>query len=247
MKYLVVFKEGSSLPDTQLRAVLAKANQLLLSKGFDAVQYDQLLKNMADQRMAYEAEVGSSMSIIQYLAQKLGADIYVEIDASPSSWTEGARHYGEASFSVNMFDPSTAELLGAVAYKSDRSVSSSSRDDAQLNALVFSIGQIMERVIRDSDKLMRVRYSNGIRYQVAIQRTPDSRAISALRRNLRSRFREIRMGDSAADQTNIEVFYFGDIMDVQDALEIVFERTEGFENTYWVYNRGKAITFNTGN
>lgn len=246
MKYLVMFKEGTAVPEAQVKAIVAKANQLLLGKGFDVVQYEQLLKNMEDQRTAYEAEAGASMSIIQYLAQKMGADVYVEVEATPESWTEGSRHYGEARFSVNMYDPSTAELLGSVAYRSDRSVSTTSKMDAQQNALVFSMGQIMDRVIRDSGNLMRMRYSNGIRYQVAIQRTPDSRAISALRRALRSRFREVRMGNSAADQTNLEVYFFGDIFDVQDTLEMVFERTPGFENTYWVYNRGKTIVFNTG-
>lgn len=247
LKYMVVVKKGAALDEFQTRSVIAKGNEYLLRQGYDVVNYDQLLKNMEDQKSAYEAEAGQSMSLVQYIAQKLGADVYVELDAVPRSWTEVARHFGEANFTANMFDPSTAELLASVTFKTDRSLSNSSPQDALLNALVSGTAQFMPRVVRDSTALLRTRYSNGIRFQLVIQKTPDSRAVALFRRNLRPRVREIQAGPSAADQTLMDVYMFGSLGDLEESCYSAFERTPGMENAYWVYTRGKTITFNTGN
>ncbi|MFQ3547082.1 MAG: DUF6175 family protein [Termitinemataceae bacterium] len=247
LKYVVFIKETPQLTDFQKRSIASKANEYLLKQGFDVVQYDQLLKNMQDQKTAYEAEAGTSMSIIQYIAQKLGADVYVELDATPRSSTENNRHYGEANFTAAMYDPSTAELLGSVTFRTDRSISTSSQEDALLNALTAGTAQLMPRIVRDSTNVLRTRYANGIRYQLIIQRTPDSRAVATFRRNLRSRVREIVMGPSAADQTTMDVYLFGSLTDLEDACYSAFEKTPGMENAYWVYTRGKTLTFNTGN
>ncbi|WP_304224169.1 DUF6175 family protein [Gracilinema caldarium] len=246
LKYMMVVKDGAAVTEFQKRSMLTKGNEVLLKQGYDVVQYDQLLKNIEDQRAAYEAEAGASMSITQYIAQKLGADVYVELDCVPRSSTENNRHYGEANFTANMYDPSTAELLGSVTFRTDRSISTSSQEDALLNALTAGTAQLMPRIIRDSTTVLRNRYANGIRYQVIIQRTPDSRAVSTFRRNLRSRVREIVMGPSAADQTIMDVYFFGSLSDLEDACYSAFEKTPGMESAYWVYTRGKTITFNTG-
>ena len=246
LKYMVVVKKDAALDDFQTRSVITKGNEYLLRQGFDVVNYDQLLKNLEDQKGAYEAEAGQSMSLVQYIAQKLGADVYVELDAVPRSWTEGARHFGEANFTANMYDPSTAELLASVTFRTDRSLSNSSPQDALLNALVSGTAQFMPRVVRDSTALLRTRYSNGIRFQLIIQKTPDSRAVALFRRNLRPRVREIQAGPSAADQTLMDVYLFGSLGDLEDSCYSAFEKTPGMENAYWVYTRGKTITFNTG-
>jgi hypothetical protein len=246
LKYMMVVKEGAAVSEFQKRSILTKGNEVLLKQGYDVIQYDQLLKNIEDQRAAYEAEAGASMSITQYIAQKLGADVYVELDCVPRSSTENNRHYGEANFTANMYDPSTAELLGSVTFKTDRSISTSSQDDALLNAITAGTAQLMPRIIRDSTNVLRNRYANGIRYQVIIQKTPDSRAVATFRRNLRARVREIVMGPSAADQTTMDVYLFGSLSDLEDACYSAFEKTPGMESAYWVYTRGKTITFNTG-
>lgn len=247
LKYMMVVKEGAAVDEFQKRSVLTKGNEVLLRQGYDVVQYDQLLKNMEDQKTAYEAEAGSSMSLTQYIAQKLGADVYVELDCVPRGSAENGRYYGEANFTANMFDPSTAELIGSVTFRTDRSVSTTSQQDAVINALTAGTAQLMPRIIRDSTTVLRNRYSNGIRYQVLIQKTPDARAISTFRRNLRAKTREIVMGPSAADQTSMDVYLFGSLSDLEDACYSAFEKTPGMENAYWVYTRGKTITFNTGN
>lgn len=247
LKYMVVVKDKIPLDDFQIRSILSKANEYLLRQGFDVINYDQFLKNMEDQRTAYEAEVGESMSLVQYIAQKLGADVYVELDAVPRAWTENGRHYGESNFTANMFDPSTAELLSAVTFRTDRSTDTTSPQNALLNALVAGTAQFMPRVVRDSTTVLRNRYSNGIRYQLIIQKTPDSRVVSTFRRNLRSRIREIQSGPSAADQSTFDVYLFGSISDLEDACYAAFERTPGMERAYWVFTRGKTITFNSGN
>ena len=242
---MMVMKEGTVLDKAQIAGVLTKGNEYLLRQGFDVVHYEQLLKNMEDQRTAYEAEAGESMSLVQYVAQKLGADVYVELHGTPRSWSEGNKHFGEANFTANMYDPSTAELLGSVTFKTDRSLDSSP-ETALMNALVAGTAQFMPRIVRDSTNVLRNRYSNGVRYQVVIQKAGDARAVSTFRRNLRSRVREISMGPSAADLATMDVYLFGSLSDLEDACYAAFEKTPGMESAYQVYSRGKILTFNTG-
>ncbi len=246
LKYMMVTKEGTQLDDFQKRNIITKGNEHLLRQGFDVVNYDQLVKNIEDQRTAWEAEAGESMSLIQYIAQKLGADVYVELEAAPRAWTEGTKHYAEANFTANMFDPSTAELLSSVTYRSDRSTDAS-QQAALLNALVASTARFMPRVVSDSISVLRNRYANGIRYQLIIQKTEDARAVAAFRRNIRSRVREIQSGPSSPDQTIMEVYLFGGLNDLEDACYAAFEKTPGMEDAYLLYTRGKTITFNSGN
>ncbi len=245
LKYMMVMKEGTVLDKAQIAGVLTKGNEYLLRQGFDVVHYEQMLKNMEDQRTAYEAEAGESMSLVQYVAQKLGADVYVELDGTPRSWSEGSKHFGEANFTANMYDPSTAELLGSVTYKTDRSLDSMP-ETALMNALVAGTAQFMPRIVRDSTNVLRNRYSNGVRYQIVIQKAGDARAVSTFRRNLRSRVREISMGPSAADLATMDVYLFGSLSDLEDACYAAFEKTPGMESAYQVYSRGKTLTFNTG-
>lgn len=247
LKYLVVIKENPNITEFQAKSIITKANEYLLKQGYDVVNFDQLAKVTADQQTAYQAEAGAGMSLTQFIAQKLGADVYVELDVVPRAWTDGTKHYGEANYTVGMFDPSTAEQLGSVAYRSDRSLSNSNPEDALINALVASVAQFMPRVVKDANQVLRNRYSNGIRYQLILQSTPDARAVSTFRRSLRSRVREIVAGPSAADQTTMDVYLFGSITDLEDACYSAFEKTAGMESAYWVYTRGKTITFNTGN
>lgn len=247
LKYMVVIKDDSVVDEFQRRTIITKGNEHLLRQGYDVVQYDQLVQNMEDQRTVYEAEAGAAMSLTQYIAQKLGADVYVELDCAPRSFTEFNRHYGEANFAANMFDPSTAELIGSITYRTDRSVSTSSEEDALLNALTAGTAQLMPRIIRDSTNVLSNRYSNGIRYQLILQNTPDARVISTFRRNLRPRVREILMGPAASDQMLMDVYLFGSISELEDAVYAAFDRTPGLESAYWVYTRGKTITFNSGN
>jgi hypothetical protein len=81
--------------------------------------------------------------MIQWITQKLNADVYIEIDAVTEGETQGSNHYGAAKVNLKMFESSTGNLLGAVPYSSPRTFSKVSQFDAKSNALQSTLYKAM--------------------------------------------------------------------------------------------------------
>ena len=62
------------------KAAVGIANEYLASNTMEAIDLDQIEKLKTDKQKVYEAETGESISIVQWIAQKLNADAYIEID-----------------------------------------------------------------------------------------------------------------------------------------------------------------------
>ena len=129
-------------------------------------------------------ETGGSIDLIQYLAQKYNADVYVEVSFTSTPSSSGGKFYATAQGSMKIYDTSTAQLLGSVAFQSPQVMSTVSSDAAVANAVAASVWSAMPKMTEQTKVLVKNSMSRGIRYEVVIQNTPDSRQISTLRRSL---------------------------------------------------------------
>ncbi|TVQ98848.1 MAG: hypothetical protein EA403_13825 [Spirochaetaceae bacterium] len=197
-------------------------------------------------QLVYEEETGREVSILQWVAQRLGADVYIELDAVTSGETQAGTHFGSANVTMRMFETSTGQLLGTVNRRSQRTASRSSQEDAVLNALQSTVFQAMPLVVEQSRIQMALSVSRGVRYQVVVQNSSDSRTMSEFRRRLRSRTSDIVTVSQTADQTQYDVFFFGRADELEDLIYDVSATVPGMENLYHVLTRGKSMTFNTG-
>lgn len=81
LQYMVYYDEKAGLDPQIAKTAVGQANRYFLEKmGLSVVDFDQIEKLKKDQQMAYQAETGGSIDIMQYLAQKYNADVYVELD-----------------------------------------------------------------------------------------------------------------------------------------------------------------------
>ena len=246
LNYMVYYDEDASLEKTYAKTAVNQANRYLIEKlGLSVLDFDQVEKNKKDQQAAYQAETGGAIDLIQYLAQKYNADAYVEISFTATPSASGGRFYATAQGSMKIFDTSTGTLLGSVAFQSPQVMNPVSQESAISNALSASVWNAMPKMTEQTKALIQNSLARGIRYEILVQKTPDSRAMSDFRRALGRQVREVEQVSYSPAETKLYVYTFQSRDKVEDAVYAAAERS-GLPDLYLVFNRGKAFTFNTG-
>ncbi|PKL07929.1 MAG: hypothetical protein CVV51_11595 [Spirochaetae bacterium HGW-Spirochaetae-7] len=246
LQYMVYYDEAAGIDAKSAKVAVNQANRYLIEKlGLSVVDFDQIEKNKKDQQTAYQAETGGSIDLIQYLAQKYNADVYVELSFSSTSSASGGKFYASAQGSMKIFDTSTAQLLGSVAFQSPQVMSTSSTESAIGNAVAASVWSAMPKMTDQTKVLVKNSMSRGIRYEILIQNTPDSRQMNNLRRALARVVREVEQVSYSPSETRMALYTFKSRDKLEDAMYDAADRA-GLLDIYLVYSRGKAFTFNSG-
>jgi len=247
LNYMVYYDEDSLVDPLLAKRAVSMANRYLIEKmGLSVIDFDQIEKNKKDQAAAYQSETGGSIDLIQYLAQKFNADVYVELGFTVASETRDSKYYATASGSMKIFDVSTASLLGSLVIVSGgAAMSPSSADAAATNAVTAPIWQAMPKMIDQSKELIKNSLGRGVRYELILQNTPDSRAISQFRRALAKKVREVEQVSYSPALTKLYVYTFQSGDKVEDAAYDAAE-SAGMSDLNLIYARGKSYTFDTG-
>ncbi|MBN2874327.1 MAG: hypothetical protein JXM71_04470, partial [Spirochaetales bacterium] len=147
LQYMVYYDEKAGIDPQSAKIAVNQANRFLLEKmGLSVVDFDQIEKNKKDQQSAYQAETGGSIDLIQYIAQKYNADVYVEVSFSATNSSSGGKYYATAQGSMKIYDTSTAQLLGSVAFQSPQVMSTTSAESAVGNAVAASVWNAMPKM-----------------------------------------------------------------------------------------------------
>ena len=246
LNYMVYYDEDAGIEKVYAKTAVNQANRYLIEKmGLSVLDFDQVEKNKKDQQAAYQSETGGAIDLIQYLAQKYNADAYVEISFTATPSASGGRFYATAQGSMKIFDTSTGTLLGSVAFQSPQVMNPVSQESAISNALAASVWNAMPKMTEQAKTLIQGSLARGIRYEVTVQNTPDSKAMSDFRRALARQVREVEQVSYSAAETRLFIYTFQSRDKVEDAVYAAAERA-GMQDLYLVFNRGKAFTFNTG-
>ncbi len=245
MTYLVYFS-GAEDP-FYMKAAVGMANEYLTSNAMEAVDLEQVEKLKADQQRVYEEETGESISLIQWIAQKLSADVYVEIDGRTTGESSAGKYYGQANITVKSFEASTGRLLGSQPWNSPRTFSTASEQAARINALQTSVYKAMPIVLAQAKTYMAKALTGGVRYELIVQGSSDARAMSDFRRKLRRQVRDVVTVSQTAEEARYNVFLLGSLEELADRVLDVAEGIPGLQDMYQVVLRGKSVTFNTGN
>lgn len=245
LQYMVYYDPSVDMPASIAKTAVAQANRYLIEQQrLTVMDMDQLERLKADQQTAYQAETGGSIDIMQYLAQKYNADVYVEIALVAETEIRNNVHYASARGSMKMYDTSTGQLLGTVPFQSPQ-VRNTSTDAAIANAIAASVWAGMPRMIEQSRNLIRGSMSNGVRYELTLQNPPDGRGMINFRRTLERYFRVVDSGPSSASEAQITLYTFQTKNRVENAIYDAAERA-GMMDLYPVYSRGRLFVVNSG-
>jgi len=250
MTYLVYFNEDSVQDAFTAKMAVGGANEYLVSNTMETIDLDQVQKLKKDQEKVYQEQSGKNMTLIQWIAQKLNADVYIEIDAKSTGETSGSgsssRYYGQANVSVKAYEASTGRLLGTQNWNSPKTTSLTSQDDAKLNAVQASVYKSMPVVIDQAKAYMTKAFQNGIKYELVLQKTSDTRLVNDLRKKLQARVKDLKTVSQSAEETRYDVWLIGSMDDLVDAVMAAKDTVPGLEGLDLVMMRSKSATFDTG-
>jgi hypothetical protein len=166
--------------------------------------------------------------LIQWVAQKLNADIYVQVDVitgekkdeSTSSETDPLTI---GVLTTDLFDASTGQLLGS----------------SSINIIAKDTNQAKEQ--------MKKSLVRGMRYELIIQNTQDSRLMSSFLTAMKPKTKQIKVLSSSPAEYRYEVYYIGLLSDLEALIYSVSEKLPGLENISLVMASGKSLVMDTGN
>ena len=250
MTYMVYFSDdaavGAENAEFIMKSAVNQANSYLVADGRVVVDAAQVERLKTDQQLVYEEETGREITLLQWIARRLNADVYIELDAQVTGSTSAGNHYGTADVTLNMYDTSTAQVLGSVNRRSQNSFSRTSQQDAVLNAVQSTVYQAMPQAVEMARNQMARMLTRGIRYEVTIQNPPDARSLSRFRSAMSDNVREIATVSQSPEEAVYEVFAIGSTDDIVDLVYEVSDRVAGFEDLVMVISRGRAMTFDAG-
>ncbi|WP_041398374.1 DUF6175 family protein [Spirochaeta africana] len=246
MTYMVFYPEESDTDPVFLRQAVAQANSFLASEGYTLIDASQIERLRQDQEMIFEAEAQRDVSLVQWIAQRLNADVYLEVDVDVEGETQGDSHFGTANIIIRIYETSTAQLLGSVPFRSQRTFSRTGQRDAIGNAVQSAVFGAMPTAVQQAQNLLAQAYSRGIRYEMVLINTGDPRVISRMRTRLRDEVSDLVTISQTADETRYAVYFFGRIDELEDLMYDLSDRVAGMENLFLVMTRGKTITFDLG-
>lgn len=246
LRFLVYFDTDAEVDPFLMKAAVSIANRYLAENGIQLVDLDTVESVKRDQELAYEAQTGEAVSLIQWIALKLNADIYVEIDAETTAETRDGRYYGQANITLKFFDSSTAALLASVPYRSPRTFSSSSELDALNNAIQSSVYQAMPAALDQVYTRVETIVAEGIPYELIILRPPDSRLMRDFMRELELRAEKVQLVSQSREEARYRVYLLGTVGELQDIVFSISDSIPVLRNLELVYLRGKSITFESG-
>lgn len=247
MLYMVVPNQKAKDGSTFSKSAVSMANKYLLDNGYRAVDYAavEALKTDSASLFAQEPET-AELSVVQWIAQKLGADVYIEVEGFVQGGRETGGYYGQAEVNLKMYNPSTGELLGAVPYSGPKTFDRASTEAAAQNAIKSTVFKAMGVAVDQAKKALVRDYAQGIRYEITVNNTADSKLMSKFRNELQTKVETIRVVHQSAAQTKYAVQYFGRIEDMENIVYSAAESVTGLENISLVMIRGKTLMFRLG-
>lgn len=246
MTYMVFNAENSRVDRFLLKTAVDIANGYLINHGYRMIDAKEVEKVKKDAALVYQENAVEGLSLIQFIAQKLNADVYMELDAVTEGGYESEGYYGSAKITLNIFNPSTGELLGSVPYTSPKTFSKVSTYDAQANAIQSTVYKALPIAIEQAKVLLAKAYAGGIRYEITINNSFDGKAMARFRNELKNHVLNLKTLHQSAAQTKYAAFLFGTVEDMETIVFNTSEAVPGFARLDLVMLRGKSLTFNTG-
>ena len=247
MTYMVYYDEESPVDPFLKKAAVVSANKYLNQNNMSYVDLDQIESLKKDGELVYEEETGEGVSLIQWVAHKLNADIYIEINLNANGRSEGSRHYGSATVTLNNYEASTADGRGAASYQTNPpAFSQVSQEDALNNAVTSAVYKAMPQALNTAERETRKALRKGLKYSLVMLNTRDSRLIRDFERKLKRKVRSLRKLSFSAEQTKYEVYLLADIVALEDIVYDVADSMPALEGLALVMQQRSSLTFDSG-
>jgi hypothetical protein len=250
LTFMVYYNPESGLDPRIAKVAVSQAARYLKERNetdgssITIIDFDQVEKNRGDERLAYQAGTGQAEDLIQHLAGKFNANIYIEIDCSVTTEAREGRFYATGQGALKMIDVSTATLLGSIPFQ-NTSFNPYSELDAATNLVASSVWLAMPRLYEQVRSLAAASIQRGLRYEILVQNSQDSRKMLAFEDYLADRVRDTQELSYSPSETKLYVYSFQTNVAIR---QLILEAAAkaGMPDFNLVMTRDKSFTFNTG-
>jgi len=250
MVYMVYIDEDSQLSPKDeflLKKAIAVANNYLTSRSLEAVLLEEVEKLKQDQEIISLETSGEEISVIQWLAQKLNADVYITINLRVTSETKRKNYYAQANITLTAFESSTGRLMGSKTYNQpEKSFSPGSEEEAKLNAVEVSVKRTIQDIINTSEKYMKKALKKGIKYEVFFEGTGDASIIADYLNSLAERVKDVETVYRTEEQAKCYVWALLTNQELEQLILDLAKTIPGLQGMTTVSLRRKSLTFVTG-
>ncbi|MBI9107630.1 MAG: hypothetical protein JEZ04_12860 [Spirochaetales bacterium] len=247
LTFMVYFNEQTCADPSLARSAVVSANSFLEKKGRDYVDLSQIETIIKEQSAVYEEETGNAVSIIQWIAHKVNADIYIELSLEVSGGIEGGRYSSSANVSLDCYEASTIEGRGVVAAQTNPpEYSLVSAEAARENALSSAVYKGMEAAVKEAEAHSAKAASTGFKFNLTMENTPDTKIIGDFEQKLESSVKSVKRTSFSHEESIFEVYLIGNIADLEDLIYDTAASIPGLEGLMLVMQRRNSIIFDTG-
>ncbi|MBN1523396.1 MAG: hypothetical protein JW904_02830 [Spirochaetales bacterium] len=252
MRFMVYIDEKAKVSDSEeylYRKAVAFANDYLAKKNIEVVLLDQIESLRRDHSTLMEDVQGENLSVVQWLAQKLNADVYIVIDLLVQNEKRGNQYYAQSNVSLTAFEASTGRLLASKSHNQiDKSVGSSEQI-AKTNSVGICIQRIMGDLLTTTKTYMEKAIEDGIRYEMYITDTADAKTLLKFIGAIKDEKQKVTRIESVYrtdEEGKYYVYMFGNPDEFELFIYSIAETIPGLEGIKLVSQRGKSFTFSTG-
>ncbi len=236
--FLVYYDEGNlNIPHELAELAVRKINNYLASQGLEYIDLRQIKKLKKDRELI-EEEVSGGLSIVQVLAQKLHADVYIVVNGTlDDGFYEGGKYQSRGGILLSAFESSTARGLGS--------------EQSSIKLSGKSLNSVQRRIVLDTTtpstkKLMSsiIRYKgNPHVYIVTLLGDVDFDMRKTIKRALNkdSNMVSFKLISATKRKTKYKIKYRGLTNDLIEGLFKRLREKEGFEDIQIKLLRRKEI------
>lgn len=248
LSFMVYYNENSTANKNTLKSAVNQANMVLTRSGITVFDIDRVEKAKDDQLKVFEeAKNNTAVNYIQWIAQKLNADVYAQVDLLEGQISEESTD-GEpktiAILTTEIFDSSSGQLLGSFPVNI---LAATDKANNNLNSLVLNVVEkAMTQAVIQAKEQMQKALVRGMRYDLTIQSTGDSRLMSRFLDKLKENVKQIKVLASSPNEYRYEVYYIGLLSDLESLIYKTTDTIAELINMRLVLSTGKSLTMDSG-
>lgn len=241
--YMVYFDQEAADPGLA-REGARWVGDYLRDSGYGCAEISLIenLKNDPSAMEIYAEETARRLGVIQWIARKLDADIYLELGITPQGRSGDS---AGASFTLDAFDVVTGKKLSAAGGTAGRSSAPAGAVSlwAELEtALAPAVEETLEAVREETrDELYR-----GLRYGLTVENLPSGRSLGDFEEGIKAGLRSFRRVSFSGGTAVYEVYMLGAPADLEDLVYRAAEIVPAMEGITLVLQQGNNLVFDLG-
>lgn len=245
--YMVYHEGEEEVTPFHVSTAITSANGFLQRNGINYVDLERIESLKRERKLVYEEVSGTASSVIQWIAHRLNADIYIRLSLSVDSRTEGERHLAGATVTLNAYDTSTADGIGTTVYQTiPPAFSNVSIESAESNAVAAGTTKGMEHLLDQIDTKLETFLTKGFMYAITILNAGEGRVVNEFEKSLQHRVRSIRKISYSREQVVFEVYFAGEVSELEELVYYVSDSLPEFAGISLVLQQKRALIFELG-